>query len=154
MSRVDIRMSRLDTRMSRLDIRMSVPTMLVLTIAVTLHNPREPANIRSNSFKIPLGHSTNVYITPKARQIDESGENLLEDQRGCRMNEDNKALDIFQVYTYEACMLECKIRQSYQRCGCFPWDYLVTKVVVSTIPTSLKCLTVLMPSLERLETLD
>ena len=34
-----------------------------INLAVTLHNPTEPANIRSNSFKIPLGYSTNVYIS-------------------------------------------------------------------------------------------
>ena len=99
-----------------------------INVAITLHNPKEPANIRSNSFKVPLGHSTNVYIVPKAREIDESGRSLSEEQRGCRLNSENMALDIFKVYTQDACILECKIRQSFQRCGCFPWNYLVTKV--------------------------
>ena len=97
-------------------------------IEVNLHNPKAPSNIRSNSFEIQLGYSTTVYITPKATEIDQSGEDLSEEQRGCRLQEDNQNLDIFQVYTQEGCMLECKIRQAYQRCGCFPWNYLVTKV--------------------------
>ena len=38
-------------------------------ISVSLHNPAEPADMRSNSIEIvkliPLGHSTLVYIYPK-----------------------------------------------------------------------------------------
>ena len=99
-----------------------------VNVEVTLHNPKEPANIRSNSFKLPLGYSTIVYITPKARIIDQSGKDLSEEQRGCRLSEDNQNLNIFQTYTQEGCFMECKIRQAHQRCGCFPWNYLVTKV--------------------------
>ena len=99
------------------------------TIAVSLHNPNHPANIRTNSFNLPLGYSTKVYITPTAREIDESGKALSEKQRGCRLNVDNQNLTIFQVYTQESCVLECKIRQAYQRCGCVPWNYLMESKV-------------------------
>ena len=98
------------------------------SVEVTLHNPKEPANLRSNSFKVPLGYSTTVYISPQARVIDESGHNLLEDQRGCRLSGENQDLDIFQVYTQGGCILECLIRQAHQRCGCYPWNYVVTEV--------------------------
>ena len=98
-------------------------------ISVSLHNPKEPANIRSKSFKIPLGHSTTVYITPKAREIDDSGKELSEVQRGCRLAKDSHDLDLFNIYSKEACILECLIKQAYQRCECFPWSYLIkTKV--------------------------
>ena len=97
-------------------------------IEVTLHNPIEPANLRSNSFKIPLGYSTKFYITPKAREIDASGKELPEEQRGCRLTEDNHDLDLFQVYTKEGCIMECKTRQAAKRCGCFPWNYLPQEV--------------------------
>ena len=92
-------------------------------ISVSLHNPKEPADIRSKSFQIPLGQSTTVYITPKAREIDESGMELTESQRHCRLNEDTKALSIFNIYTRGACMFECKFKASVRRCGCQPWDY-------------------------------
>ena len=39
------------------------------SVKVSLHNPNAPADLRSNVFSIPLGHSTIVYVTPKARQI-------------------------------------------------------------------------------------
>ena len=93
-------------------------------IHVTLHNPKEPANIRSNSFKIPLGYSTTVYITPKATEIDDTGKLLSESQRSCRLTEDNKDLDIFNHYSSEGCLLECKIKLAFKKCGCFPWDYI------------------------------
>ena len=97
-------------------------------IKVTLHEPKEPANIRSNSFNIPLGQSSRVYIFPKATRIDGSGKALTEEQRECRLSEDNKELDIFNIYTQEACIQECKIRQAYEACGCIPWNYLTVKV--------------------------
>ena len=50
-------------------------------VSVALHNPYEPASIRSNSFEIPLGYTTTVYNTPKAREIDYSGKELEEKQR-------------------------------------------------------------------------
>ena len=98
------------------------------SVKVTLHNPKAPANIRSKSFELPLGYSTTVYITPTAREIDQSGKELSEKQRGCRLSEDNNDLNIFKTYTQEGCLMECKIRQAFQRCDCFPWNYLVTKV--------------------------
>ena len=96
-----------------------------IDVAVSLHNPKEPADIRSSSFKIPLGHSSTIYITPKAREIDESGKELTEFQRNCRLGEDTSSLDVFNVYTQTACLLECKMRHSLKMCGCLPWDYPV-----------------------------
>ena len=56
-------------------------------ISVALHNPNEPADMRSKYFNIPLGYSTKVYITPKAREIDQYGKLLTEAQRDCRLDE-------------------------------------------------------------------
>ena len=42
-------------------------------ISVSLHNPVEPADIKTNSFDIPLGYSTIVYIRPKVTEVDENG---------------------------------------------------------------------------------
>ena len=102
-------------------------------IPVTLHNPKEPANIRGKSFKMPLGYSTIVYITPNAREIDDSAGELSEAQRGCRLSKDSQTLDIFDIYSQEACHLECLIKQAYQRCKCFPWNYLTTSKVFSIL---------------------
>lgn len=92
-------------------------------VSVSLHNPKEPANTRSGSFKVPLGYSTTFLITPKARKIDESGKELSENQRSCRLDEDTETLDIFKIYTRSACLFECKLKYSLQRCGCIPWEY-------------------------------
>ena len=95
---------------------------------VSLHNPLEPANMRSNSFSIPLGYSTVVYITPKVREIDESAASLSEAERGCRLSKDASGLDIFKIYSREGCLLECQIKQAYKKCGCFPWNYPIIEV--------------------------
>ena len=75
------------------------------TIAVSLHNPQEP-----------------FLITPKVTEIDDSGRDLTESQRNCRLNEDSESLDIFNIYTRTACMFECMRKQAIERCGCIPWD--------------------------------
>ena len=96
------------------------------TITITLHNPKEVADVRSGSFKVPLGYTTIVYITPKARAIDKSGRELTESERNCRLNEDTTMLNIFNVYTKASCMFECKMKHSMKRCGCQPWNYPLT----------------------------
>ena len=97
-------------------------------VSVALHNPDEPANLRSNSFELPLGHTTTVYITPRAREIDDSGKELEENQRNCRLTEDNSELGIFNKYTQEACLFECKVKFAEKKCGCTPWNYPMTSV--------------------------
>ena len=92
-------------------------------ITVSLHSPNEPADLRSKNFQVPLGHSTTVYVTPKARTIDETAMELTESERECRLNNDAKSLKIFNIYTRAACLFECKMRHALNRCKCQPWDY-------------------------------
>ena len=79
-------------------------------VAVSLHSPKAPADIGSRSFKVPLGQSTTVYITPSAREIDESGRKLTEAQRNCRLQENTESLQIYKVYTRDACLFECRMK--------------------------------------------
>ena len=54
-------------------------------IPVSLHNPKEPSDTKfrpSTSIKIAFGHSTTFLVTPKAREIDDSGKQLRESERG------------------------------------------------------------------------
>ena len=92
-------------------------------LTVSLHNPKEPADMRSRSFQIPLGQTTTFLITPNAREIDKSGKELAEYERNCRLDEETKALDIFNVYTRSGCLLECKMNKAVKECGCQPWNY-------------------------------
>ena len=92
-------------------------------ISVSLHNPVEPADMRSSSIEIPLGHSTIVYIFPKATVVDEDGKKLTESRRNCRLNEDTKLLNIFNVYTKVGCLFECNLKHAMDRCGCGLWNY-------------------------------
>ena len=48
---------------------------------------------------------------------------LKEDERKCRLDTDTANLNIFNVYTRAACMLECQMKYAKNRCGCIPWDY-------------------------------
>ena len=90
-------------------------------------------SFRSKSFQIPLGQSSIVYITPTAREIDDTGKELTETQRNCRLTEENDNLNIFKPYTQEACLLECKIKEAAERCGCISWEYPSLQVL-SIIP--------------------
>ena len=95
-------------------------------VSISLHNPREPADtkfIPLTSVRIPLGQSTTFLISVKAREIDESGKQLTEKQRGCRLDEETESLKAFNVYTRIACLLECQMKYAQERCGCTPWHY-------------------------------
>ena len=95
-------------------------------VTVAIHSPKEPANIRARGFKIPLGQKTIVYMTPKATRIDESGKKLAEIQRGCRLEEDTKTMDVFNMYTRTGCLFECQMKYSKAACGCIPWNYPIS----------------------------
>ena len=100
-------------------------------LLVSLHNPQEPADAKSqpsSSFHITGGHTTTVLFTPRAREIDDSGKELTESQRGCRLNEDSGKLDVFNVYTRTACLLECKMKYAKNICGCTPWNYPINLI--------------------------
>ena len=97
-------------------------------VTLSLHNPKEPSDTKfkpTSSIQVPLGQSTTFLIALKAREIDESGKELTESQRNCRLDEDTDALDIFNIYTRTGCLFECKMKQSMRRCGCVPWNYPV-----------------------------
>ena len=95
--------------------------------SVSLHNPKEPADtkfIPSTSVKIPFGHSTTFFITPKANEIDDKAkQGLTESQRRCRLVEDTENMDVFNSYTKVSCLFECNMRYAIRRCGCIPWNY-------------------------------
>ena len=97
-------------------------------VTVALHDPFEPANLRSKGIEIPLGHSTIVYFTPSARKIDLSGKELDENQRNCRLNDENSDLNFFNKYTQEGCLFECKLKIATANCGCIPWSYPMLSV--------------------------
>ena len=92
-------------------------------VQVVIHHPSEPANVKSKSFLIPLGHSTTVYITPRATITDTSAQKLSEEKRDCRMRRESTGMNIFQQYSREACLLECQINHAVEVCGCNAWDY-------------------------------
>jgi len=95
-------------------------------ILVSLHNPKEPADtkyIPITNTRIPLGQSTTILVSTKARKITNSGKDLTESQRGCRLDDDTEKLDIFNIYTRVACMFECHMKYATSKCGCTPWNY-------------------------------
>ena len=95
-------------------------------LEVVLHDPSQPANVRSRMFRVSLGHVTTVYITPRATRTLTSGQTLAERHRNCRLKRENEGLDIFSQYTREGCLLECQLRRAVDRCGCYPWDFPVS----------------------------
>ena len=95
-------------------------------VLVSIHNPKEPAdNIikPSTSIPIPLGHITTFFFKPEAREIDQSGKELTESQRNCRLDESTESLEIYNVYTRTACLFECKRKYAITKCGCSPWNF-------------------------------
>merc|ERR1712020_317476 len=66
------------------------------SLLVVLHDPSQPANVRTRSITIPLGQSSTVYITPSATETDTSGQMLGETQRECRLKQENDNLQVFR----------------------------------------------------------
>ena len=46
---------------------------------------------------------------------------LSPSSRKCYFN-DEYQLKIFKLYSYENCILECKILKTYEEIGCLPWN--------------------------------
>ena len=67
-----------------------------VSVLVVLHDPSQPANMRTKSITIPLGQSSTVYITPSATETDTSGQMLGETQRECRLKQENDNLKVFR----------------------------------------------------------
>ena len=67
-----------------------------VSVLVVLHDPSQPANMRTKSITIPLGQSSTVYITPSATETDTSGQMLGETQRECRLKQENHNLHVFR----------------------------------------------------------
>ena len=67
-----------------------------ISVLVVLHDPSQPANMRTKSITIPLGQSSTVYITPSATETDTSGQMLGETQRECRLKQENGNLQVFR----------------------------------------------------------
>ena len=67
-----------------------------VSVQVVLHDPSQPANMRTKSITIPLGQSSTVYITPSATETDTSGQMLGETQRECRLKQENDNLQVFR----------------------------------------------------------
>ena len=67
-----------------------------VSVLVVLHDPSQPANMRTKSITIPLGQSSTVYITPSATETDTSGQMLGETQRECRLKQENENLQVFR----------------------------------------------------------
>ena len=95
-------------------------------LQVVLHDPSKPANVRAKSLSIPLGHFTTVYITPKVTHTDQTGRELPERHRGCRLANENRGLKIFKTYSREGCILECQMTRAARECGCYPWDFPIS----------------------------
>ena len=63
---------------------------------------------------------------PKKRKIAETSfmdGPLGEEQRKCRFKFESGSLRLFTGYTQSACLFECQLEYSYNKCQCIPWNY-------------------------------
>ena len=62
-------------------------------------------------------------ITPSQIVTSASAKNLGEEQRKCRFKFESGSLRLFTGYTQSACLFECQLEYSYNKCQCIPWNY-------------------------------
>lgn len=90
---------------------------------VAIHDPSTPADLRSAGIEIEPGYLSTFLITPSQTITTDSAKELEPGQRECRLKTENEGMVIFKTYSQSGCILECKLAQGVDRCGCIPWNY-------------------------------
>ncbi|TRY68635.1 hypothetical protein TCAL_08884 [Tigriopus californicus] len=90
---------------------------------VAIHDPATPADLRSAGIEIEPGYLSTFLITPSQTTLFRSAKELDPGQRECRLKTETEGMVIFKTYSQSGCLLECKLAQGIERCGCVPWNY-------------------------------
>ena len=98
------------------------------TVPITRRGTRQYTSVL---VEVPDIHETddvyiqkyNIEITALVTQVSEDARVLTPEMRDC-LFEDEGDLELFNHYSTENCMLECKLRETEKECSCIPWNYL------------------------------
>jgi len=92
-----------------------------------VHSPFEMPDL-SDTLKfceIYYGRSLEILIIPEVKYTSEDLKDLKPEERGCYF-EDERSLQLFQVYTRRNCEMECMINYTIAYQGCVPYFFLKT----------------------------
>ena len=98
------------------------------TYPVARHGTRRHASVKVQIPRLSDSEDTfyqkyHIAVTALVTQVSEDARSISPEMRGC-LFEDEGNLQLFQHYSSENCMLECKLRLAEQACQCIPWNYL------------------------------
>ena len=91
-----------------------------------IHSTHDTADIRgwfNQILSIPTGYITKITVKQVEIKADETLRSIGKERRGCRFTEENEDLKSVKSYSKVNCLLDCKMEEAEQICGCRPWDY-------------------------------
>ena len=104
------------------DWKVSANTVFNLGI----HSTYDTADIRgwfNQILNIPTGYITKISVKQVEIKADNSLRSIGKERRGCRFTEENEDLNSVKSYSKVNCLLDCKMEEAEELCGCRPWDY-------------------------------
>ena len=90
---------------------------------ITLHDPDQPADLRSEAVDIRPGYSSTFLVLPRQVVTSESVGGLDLEKRRCKFHWEVEGLRIFSIYSRSACTFECSLALAEEKCRCVPWNY-------------------------------
>jgi hypothetical protein len=80
----------------------------------------------SNTYsttKIKPGYRTVIRLIPSQVIATDALHDLPEEDRKCRLPNENGNSQLFDFYSQNACEFECALKMSKQYCNCIPWNF-------------------------------
>jgi hypothetical protein len=76
-----------------------------------------------HSVKIKPGYRTVIRLIPSQVIATDALHDLPEEDRKCRLPNENGNSQLFDFYSQNACEFECALKMSKQYCNCIPWNF-------------------------------
>lgn len=102
------------------------PTVPFYGVQIFIHHSYEqPSGIASTI--IQPGHDLSINIVPTAVVSDNSIRNVPVKQRRCYFD-DEKLLRNSKYYSFDSCMMECRVDTIFELCACVPFNFPETSM--------------------------
>ena len=82
------------------------------------------ADLRMNYISLKPGTKYQIEVSgEKIGAADNLQQSLAPKQRSCKFYSETEDSTVFQKYTSQNCLFECKMKRAFEFCGCVPWNY-------------------------------
>ena len=71
-----------------------------------------------------MGYENHFFVRPVELSSQEELRELPIPARKCRFLDEVSDGSLYNVYTQDLCLFQCRMEQAFRKCGCVPWNYL------------------------------